>query len=80
MAPDADDIGLEDVLLLDRFYFSSLLFQRSAIWCISFNLYPSNPPIISIIFLKITALWKVLGWGASPVVSIFINFLCSISN
>jgi hypothetical protein len=31
MAPDADDIGLEDVLLLDRFYFSSLLFQRSAI-------------------------------------------------
>jgi hypothetical protein len=31
MAPDADEIGLDDVLLLDKFYFSSLLFQRRAI-------------------------------------------------
>jgi len=31
MAPDADDIGLDDVLLLDKFCFSSLLFQRRAI-------------------------------------------------
>ena len=71
MNPDVLENGLELVLLLANVTLSSLLVHGREMWCMSFNLWPSKPPIMYIILLNMIDLWKVLGYGVSPTVSIF---------
>jgi hypothetical protein len=81
MKPEVEEKGRFEVRRLARVScLSSVLFQGREIWCISFNLYPSKPPIIYIILLNIIDLWKVLGCGDSPDVSILTHLRKSISN
>ena len=82
MKPDVDEKGLADALLLARDWLclSSLLTGR-AIWYMSFNLWPSKPPIMYMILLKMIERWKVLGWGYSwPTASTFVHLRWSMSN